>query len=192
MNAETADSTQITMGKLAGSYFERYVLVTTIVPLMFILITIGKVALFPSGFIRNAMSSVGYVWPVFEAQYWEVGRVAGIHFADNYLAFASVMLITYIVFVIYAATAVSRGYFAVAPLRISELGAILLCLIGGVYAAFFDAPKSDPRPFYNFYVDSFGLFYVRQWILLLAGGLAPYLMVFFVAKLSGKALARTQ
>ena len=43
-----------------------------------------------------------------------------------------------------------------------EILALLACAIGVVYALRYDTVRNQPRPYWDFYVDSYGLYYFRQ------------------------------
>lgn len=173
------ENTQVgrTPGRLAGDLFQQYVIATVIFPVLFIFLTTNKIAWLANGNVHAAADYVDFVWPVFSAQYREIERLSGAEMADNYFFFVLAMLASYIGFVFYTLCTFHKSCGDVSRPTQMDFGGVLLCLLGGFYAAFSDLPKPNPKPFYNFYVDSFGLFYLRQWLSLLAGGVGPFILV---------------
>lgn len=173
------ENTQVrrTPGRLAGDIFQQYVIATVIFPVLFIFLTTNKIAWLTNGNIHAAVDYVDVVWPVFGAQYREIERLSGTELAGNYFFFFLAMLASYVLFVFYTLCTFHKNSSDVLSPTRMDFGGVLLCLLGGFYAAFSDLPQPNPKPFYDFYVDSFGLFYLRQWFLLLAGGVGPLILV---------------
>jgi len=151
------ENTQVrqTPGLLAGEFFQRYVIATVIFPALFIFLTTNKFIWPAGGHIHAAADYVDFVWPVFSAQYREIERLSGPELADNYFFFFLAMLASYFLFVFYTLCTFRKNSSDVSRVTRMDFGGALLCLFGGFYAAFSDLPQPNPKPFYDFYVDSF-------------------------------------
>jgi hypothetical protein len=151
--------------KFVGERFQTFVLRTASIPFVFIVLKWSGLTLIGEDFARSLGPLIDRLWPNFSAQYQAIERSAPAPDVPNYAAFYLVLLVWGLCFFVYAL----RHYFKhpgeiARPVK-SDLLVMLMCLLCLVSILVTDHPKPNPMLIYDFYVDRFGLYYLRQFAL---------------------------
>jgi hypothetical protein len=149
-----------------------------IIPVAFIAIKLTRL---PSPLsLEIADSIVGVLaraWPAARPQYDEFVRLELFNDAANYSLFylCLFLLLAYFFQKILRASLAARARLRIASVKI--MLAIVLCVGILYYAMFWDTVKPRPLPIYNFYIDPFGFYYLRQWALFSVASVMVLLVV---------------
>jgi hypothetical protein len=132
-----------------------------LIPLAFVIITNARIAIPVTGLADQIVDILGKVYPVILEQYTEIRRLGSPGDETRYLFF----IICAIAFEAIMTVWTLKRYLILEPrpeIRTKDLWAVGLAVVFVSYVLFLDGVKKDPRWFWNFYVDAFGLYYFRQ------------------------------
>ncbi len=133
------------------------------------------------------MQYVSWFWPIAQDHYNEIARLGSEGEAANFALFCAVA----VPFVFASTWWAMTKYPAVRNnLRIEPSDYFMLLMAPGIvlYVLFFDAVKSNPTAYWDFFVDSYGLYYFRQAI----GPLAVVTSFVFLLALAAEAFRRSR
>ncbi len=147
------------ISKLAG--------IAVITPLFFMLTKIFSLQLISEQSASAIVKSAANLWPILKLQYAFLLRAGSTLDASNYVVF--VVFIS----VLIAGAVSATGVFYIKTIRYTKKLALhdvyMLLLTAWViqFELYVDEPSVDPRPFFDLYVDNMGLYYLRQWALMM-------------------------
>jgi hypothetical protein len=149
--------------QLAGLAFNRFFFITSFVPLGFVLIKLTNLEILKPALTDSIAPVLGLVWPVFPSQYEALRTLGSEQDASNYVLFFLCLFSLGALFLPSFVTDCVSNRKLIRNWSWREIifALILLCISSGI--VFLDTPKLNPKPIWNFYVDAFGLYYLRQY-----------------------------
>jgi len=124
-------------------------------------------------------------WPLLSQQHEAIKNLGHLRDATNFSLFHLSMFL----YVVFLAGLLAYKYLELrSSIWITRPGSRELVIIGCSLAAsvgglIFDTPKLNPRPVWDFYIDPFGLYYLRQSIFLIGLGNAFLMALISVVRL---------
>jgi hypothetical protein len=151
--------------KFVGERFQTFVLRTAFIPFVFIVLKWSGLTLINEDFARSLGPLIDRTWPNFSAQYQAIERSASAPDVPDYAAFHLVLLAWALCFFAYALLYYFKHAGEIAGPVKSDVVLMFVCLFCLVSIVVADHPKPNPMLIYDFHVDRFGLYYLRQFAL---------------------------
>jgi hypothetical protein len=172
-----------TPSQFVGKRFNSFFFVAGLIPFSFILIKMSGRKIVSPRVGDSLASFLGVLWPVFPSQYAALSNFGSAYDAPNYALFFLCLVLLAAVFVLkFASDYISdRNFIKNTSWRDLTVVGISLCI--SYYVLFYDKPKMSPKPIFDFYVDAFGFYYLRQYLLFLTVYLAILVTVASLLKL---------
>jgi hypothetical protein len=172
--------------QLAGLAFNRFFFITSFVPLGFVLIKLTNLEILKPALTDSIAPVLGLVWPVFPSQYEALRTLGSEQDASNYVLFFLCLFSLGALFLPSFVTDCVSNRKLIRNWSWREIifALILLCISSGI--VFLDTPKLNPKPIWNFYVDAFGLYYLRQYAIFMTVYLTILVIVAWVVVLADR------
>jgi len=163
--------------KFVGERFQTFVLRTAFIPFVFIVLKWSGLTLISLDFAGSLRPLIDRVWPNFSAQYQAIERSTSAPDVANYAAFYLVLMVWGLSFFVYALHQYFKHAGEIARPVKSDVVLMLTCLVCLVGIVVTDHPKPNPMLIYDFYVDPFGLYYLRQSVLFATACLSLLMLI---------------
>jgi hypothetical protein len=168
------------LGQFVGQRFNVFFFVASLVPCAFLVLKFAGLEIVNISAADSIARVLGFIWPVLPSQYAALKSLATDHDASNYsIFFLCLFLVGALFLIVFISDCLKVGK-AIKRASWGELliMSILICL--SYYVLFLDIPKTYPKPMFNFYVDQFGLYYLRQFVMFLGVYFAVMMLVALV------------
>jgi hypothetical protein len=168
------------LGQFVGQRFNVFFFVASLVPCAFLVLKFAGLEIVNISAADSIARVLGFIWPVLPSQYAALKSLATDHDASNYsIFFLCLFLVGALFLIVFISDCLKVGK-AIKRASWGELliMSILICL--SYYVLFLDIPKTYPKPMFNFYVDQFGLYYLRQFVMFLGVYFAVMVLVALV------------
>jgi len=123
---------------------------------------LAEVGIPASAFDYNVAQVISFFWPLFPQQYAAVKSSGTNIDAGNFVLFFVILILYHIIIGIRLLVVYWKQFYVIKGPALKELAALVVCMPGVVYALKYDTVLNASKPFWNFYVDSYGLYYLRQ------------------------------
>jgi hypothetical protein len=168
------------LGQFVGQRFNVFFFVASLVPCAFLVLKFAGLEIVNISAADSIARVLGFIWPVLPSQFAALKSLATDHDASNYsIFFLCLFLVGALFLIVFISDCLKVGK-AIKRASWGELliMSILICL--SYYVLFLDIPKTYPKPMFNFYVDQFGLYYLRQFVMFLGVYFAVMMLVALV------------
>jgi hypothetical protein len=163
-----ASDGKTSLGDLLDIVLRKYFIATAILPVLVVAGDIGGLNIMSPEFASAVVRDLSSFWPTLLQQYDAVSAVRGASHAANYALFFLVLLATTPIGLVYAGQTYQKKRRQMKETNERDVLALAAFLVGTVFVLFLDDVEESPKPIFNFYVDSMGLYFVRQYALFLS------------------------
>jgi len=149
---------------ISSNVFFKYLFFIFIVAILFMVIKIFNLIIldFNSDPIAYKIS---FFYPAFLDQYMAIRAKSGDLNAKNYALFFLVLILSFpflLMYMVFYYKKLRKSFYFPNIANMHDLITVGLVLIFGAFIVILDKVKKEPASIYDFYVDSYGIYYFRQ------------------------------